>query len=37
VVEEDGAVLGIVSIGDLAVARDRSSALADVSAAAPNT
>ena len=37
VVEEDGEVLGIVSIGDLAVARDRGSALADVSAAAPNT
>jgi len=36
VVEEDGEVLGIVSLGDLAVARDRGSALADVSAAAPN-
>ena len=37
VVEEDGGVLGIVSIGDLAVAQDRKSALADVSAAPPNT
>jgi len=37
VVEEDGEVVGIVSIGDIAVARDRESALADVSAAPPNT
>ena len=37
VVEEDGEVVGIVSIGDIAVARDRESALADVSAALPNT
>ena len=28
--------LGVVTIGDLAIARDRSSALADVSAAPPN-
>jgi CBS domain-containing protein len=33
----DGAdVVGIVSIGDLALARDERSALADISAAAPN-
>jgi len=37
VVEEDGEVVGIASIGDIAVARDRESALADVSAAPPNT
>jgi CBS domain-containing protein len=30
-------VVGIVSIGDLAVDRDRRSALADISAAPPNT
>ena len=36
VLDEDGAVVGIVTIGDLAVARDRTSALADVSAAPPN-
>jgi CBS domain-containing protein len=37
VVEEDGEVVGIVSMGDIAVARDRKSALGDVSAAPPNT
>lgn len=37
VVEEDGEVVGIVSIGDIAVARDRRSALGDISAAPPNT
>ncbi|MGH7369035.1 MAG: CBS domain-containing protein [Candidatus Rokuibacteriota bacterium] len=36
VLDEDGAVVGIVTIGDLAVTRDRTSALADVSAAPPN-
>jgi CBS domain-containing protein len=35
-VVEDGAVVGIVSIGDVAVDRDRRSALADISAAPPN-
>jgi len=34
----DGArAIGIVSIGDLAIERDEASALADISAAAPNT
>lgn len=33
---EDGVVIGIVSIGDVAVDRDRHSALADISAAPPN-
>ena len=37
VVEEGGDVVGILSMGDIAVARDRKSALADVSAAPPNT
>ena len=37
VVDGDGEIVGIVSIGDIAVARDRKSALADVSGAAPNT
>jgi CBS domain-containing protein len=37
VVEESDDVVGIVSMGDIAVARDRKSALADVSAAPPNT
>jgi CBS domain-containing protein len=32
---EDGRPLGIVTLGDLAVARDRSSALAKISAAPP--
>jgi CBS domain-containing protein len=35
-VVEDSQVVGIVSIGDLAEARDEKSALADISAAAPN-
>jgi CBS domain-containing protein len=35
-VVDDGQVVGIVSIGDLAVAEDPKSALADISAAAPN-
>jgi CBS domain-containing protein len=35
-VVEDGRVVGIVSIGDLAEARDERSALADISAAPPN-
>ena len=37
VVDDEGEVLGIVSIGDLAISRDRGSALADVSAAPANT
>ena len=37
VVEEGGEVVGIVSMGDIAVARDPKSALSDVSAAPPNT
>ena len=37
VVEEGGEVVGIVSMGDIALARDRKSALGDVSAAPPNT
>ena len=36
VVEKDGRVTGIVSIGDIAVARDRRSALGDISAAPAN-
>jgi len=36
VVDRSGYVLGIVSIGDVAVERDRHSALADISAAPPN-
>ena len=36
VVEESGEVIGIVSIGDVAVERDRHSALADISKAPPN-
>jgi CBS domain-containing protein len=35
-VVEDGTPVGIVSIGDLALARDRESALADISAAPAN-
>jgi CBS domain-containing protein len=35
-VVEDGRPAGIVSIGDLAIERDSDSALADISAAAPN-
>jgi len=34
---DQGRAVGIVSIGDLAVARDRNSALADISAAAATT
>ncbi len=36
-VVEEGEVVGIVSMGDIAVARDRKSALGEVSAAPPNT
>jgi hypothetical protein len=36
-VEKGGEVVGIVSMSDIAVARDRKSTLADVSAAPPNT
>jgi CBS domain-containing protein len=36
-VVKGGKVVGIVSIGDLAVERDPGSALADISAAPPNT
>ncbi|OLT22082.1 oxidoreductase [Actinomadura sp. CNU-125] len=36
-VVEDGRPVGIVSIGDLAVEKDSESALADISAARPNT
>jgi CBS domain-containing protein len=36
VVDDDGTVVGIVSIGDLAVARDRKSALGEISATMPN-
>jgi CBS domain-containing protein len=35
-VVEDGKPVGIVSLGDLAKAKDRDSALADISSAAPN-
>ena len=35
-VDDDGTPVGIVSLGDLAVARDEDSALADISAASPN-
>jgi hypothetical protein len=35
-VVEDDAAVGIVSIGDLAIERDRESALADISAAPAN-
>lgn len=34
---EDGRPVGILSIGDMAVERDRDSALGDISAAPPNT
>lgn len=37
VVGQAGEVVGIVTIGDLAVARDPNSALADISAAPPNS
>jgi CBS domain-containing protein len=36
VVDESNQVIGIVSLGDLAVERDRRTALADISAAPPN-
>jgi signal-transduction protein with cAMP-binding, CBS, and nucleotidyltransferase domain len=36
VVEDDGKPLGVISLGDLAQERDKSSALADISAASPN-
>jgi CBS domain-containing protein len=35
-VVEDGKPVGIVSLGDLAQAKDKDSALADISAASPN-
>lgn len=35
-VMENGTLVGIISIGDLAVERDRESALGEISAAAPN-
>lgn len=35
-VVQDGKVVGIVSLGDLALERDPDSALADISAASPN-
>jgi CBS domain-containing protein len=34
---ENGRAVGLVSIGDLAIERDADSALADISAAAPNS
>jgi hypothetical protein len=34
---KDQKLVGIVALGDLAVDRDPESALADISAAAPNT
>jgi CBS domain-containing protein len=37
VVDDDGKLVGIVSLGDLALARDPKSALGDISAARPNT
>lgn len=36
-VVEDGQAIGIVTIGDMAMERDERSALADISAAPPNT
>lgn len=36
-VVEDEAIVGIVSLGDLAIHRDRDSALGEISAAPPNT
>ena len=36
VVDDEGFVMGIVSTGDVAVERDRRSALGDISAAPPN-
>lgn len=37
VIDDDGQVRGVVTIGDLAVTQDPQSALADISAAPPNT
>ena len=37
IVDDSGKPVGIVSLGDLAVERDPDSALADISAARPNT
>jgi CBS domain-containing protein len=36
-VVQDGRPVGVVSIGDLAIERDETSALADISAASPNS
>ena len=36
-VVDDGRAIGLVSLGDLAMERDEGSALADISAAEPNT
>ncbi|HEX6712999.1 MAG TPA: CBS domain-containing protein [Thermoleophilaceae bacterium] len=36
VVEDDGKPVGVISLGDLAQARDKDSALADISSASPN-
>jgi len=36
-VVEDGEAVGIVSLGDLAIARDQKSALGEISSAEPNT
>jgi CBS-domain-containing membrane protein len=36
VVDERNRVIGIISLGDVAVERDRRTALADISAAPPN-
>ena len=36
VVEDDGKPVGVVTLGDLAQAKDKDSALADISAASPN-
>ena len=36
VLDDDGKLVGIVSLGDLALARDPKSALGDISAATPN-
>lgn len=36
VLADDGTPLGVVSLGDIAIERDRESALADISAAEPN-
>jgi CBS domain-containing protein len=36
VVEDDGKPVGVITLGDLAQAKDKDSALADISAASPN-